>query len=42
MEHLRMKRISPEEAYDKAMDKKKFRSFLPHVPEDDDDTSVNK
>ena len=25
MEHLRMKRISPEEAYDKAIDKKKFR-----------------
>jgi twitching motility protein PilT len=36
MEHLRMKRISPEEAYDKAFDKKKFRSFLPNPPEDDD------
>ena len=36
MEHLRMKRISPEEAYDKCLDKKKFRSFLPHPPEDDD------
>jgi twitching motility protein PilT len=36
MEHLRMKRISPEEAYDKALDKKKFRSFLPHPPEDDE------
>src|SRR5271166_3801383 len=28
MEHLRMKRISPEEAYDKCLDKKKFRTFL--------------
>jgi twitching motility protein PilT len=36
MEHLRMKRISPEEAYEKAMDKKKFRSFLAHPPEDDE------
>ena len=36
MEHLRMKRISPEEAYDKAIDKKKFRTFLPHPPEDDE------
>src|SRR5215470_2303941 len=36
MEHLRMKRISPEEAYDKAFDKKKFRSFLPHPPEDEE------
>jgi twitching motility protein PilT len=36
MEHLRMKRISPEDAYDKALDKKKFRSFLPHPPEDDE------
>jgi len=31
MEHLRMKRISPEEAYDKAMDKKKF-PLLPATP----------
>jgi twitching motility protein PilT len=38
MEHLRMKRISPEEAYDKAIDKKKFRTFLPHPPEDDETT----
>src|SRR6267143_4038096 len=30
MEHIRMKRISPEEAYDKAIDKKKFRTFLSH------------
>jgi twitching motility protein PilT len=36
MEHLRMKRISPEEAYDKALDKKKFRNFLPNPPDDDD------
>jgi twitching motility protein PilT len=36
MEHLRMKRISPEDAYDKSLDKKKFRSFLAHPPEDDD------
>ncbi len=36
MEHLRMKRISPEEAYDKALDKRKFRSFLPNPPEDDE------
>ena len=36
MEHLRMKRISPEEAYDKCIDKRKFRSFLPHAPVDDE------
>src|SRR5208337_3937588 len=36
MEHLRMKRISPEEAYDKSVDKKKFRAFLPHPPDDED------
>ncbi|HVV01088.1 MAG TPA: type IV pilus twitching motility protein PilT, partial [Verrucomicrobiae bacterium] len=36
MEHVRMKRISPEEAYEKALDKKKFRSFLPHPPEEDE------
>ncbi|MCU0784591.1 MAG: type IV pilus twitching motility protein PilT [Verrucomicrobia bacterium] len=28
MEHLRMKRIAPEEAYEKCMDKKKFVGFL--------------
>ena len=28
MEHLRMKRIAPEEAYENALDKKKFRIFL--------------
>ena len=36
MEHVRMKRISPEDAYDKALDKKKFRALLAHPPEDDD------
>ena len=36
MEHLRMKRISPEDAYDKCIDKKKFKSFLPHPPEDEE------
>jgi twitching motility protein PilT len=36
MEHLRMKRISPEEAYDKCLDRKKFRGFLPHPPDDED------
>lgn len=36
MEHLRMKRIAPEEAYDKCLDKKKFRSFLAHPPDDEE------
>ncbi len=36
MEHIRMKRISPEEAYEKALDKKKFRQFLHQAPDDDD------
>lgn len=36
MEHLRMKRISPEEAYEKCLDKKKFRPFLPHPPDDEE------
>jgi twitching motility protein PilT len=36
MEHLRMKRVSPEDAYDKGLDKKKFRQFLTNPPEDDD------
>jgi twitching motility protein PilT len=36
MEHLRMKRIAPEEAYEKCLDKKKFRPFLSTPPEDDD------
>jgi twitching motility protein PilT len=34
MEHLRHTRISPEEAYDKAIDKKKFRQFLKEPPAD--------
>jgi len=38
MEHVRMKRISAEEAYDKALDRKKFRSLLPHPPEEEDVT----
>src|ERR1700757_3619630 len=36
MEHLRMKRISPEEAYDKCLDKKKFRTFLQNPPDEDE------
>jgi len=36
MEHLRMKRIAPEAAYEKALDRKKFRPFLVNPPEDDD------
>jgi twitching motility protein PilT len=35
MDHLRHTRISPEEAYDKAIDKKKFRPFLKDAPADD-------
>jgi twitching motility protein PilT len=34
MEHLRQARISPEEAYDKSIDKKKFRQFLKEPPMD--------
>src|SRR5438093_6801709 len=34
IDHLRHARISPEEAYDKAIDKKKFRQFLKNPPED--------
>src|SRR6266704_70031 len=34
LDHLRNARISPEEAYDKAIDKKKFRQFLKNPPED--------
>ena len=34
MDHLRNMRISPEEAYDKAIDKKKFRPFLKEPPMD--------
>jgi twitching motility protein PilT len=36
MEHVRQKRIAPEEAYDKCLDKKKFRLFLANPPVDDD------
>ncbi|MCX6906122.1 MAG: ATPase, T2SS/T4P/T4SS family, partial [Verrucomicrobia bacterium] len=36
MEHIRMKRISPDEAYEKCLDKKKFRPFLATPPLDDD------
>jgi twitching motility protein PilT len=36
MEHIRMKRIAPEEAYEKCLDKKKFRPLLAHPPDDDD------
>jgi twitching motility protein PilT len=36
MEHVRMKRISSEDAYQKAFDRKKFRTLLAHPPEDDD------
>lgn len=36
MDHLKMKRISPEEAYDKCLDKKKFRTFLTTPPLDDE------
>ena len=36
MEHLKMKRVAPEEAYDKCLDKKKFRPFLAAPPLDDD------
>jgi twitching motility protein PilT len=34
MEHLHAARISPEEAYDKCLDKKKFRPFLKEPPAD--------
>jgi twitching motility protein PilT len=40
MDHLRMKRISPEEAYDKCLDKKKFRPFLATPPLDDEVATV--
>ncbi len=38
MEHVRMKRITPEDAYDRALDRKKFRPLLAHPPADDDAT----
>src|SRR5215210_5993652 len=37
MDHLRHTRISPEEAYDKANDRKKFRTFLKEPPADGSD-----
>ena len=36
LDHLKMKRVSPEEAYDKCLDKKKFRPFLTTPPIDDE------
>jgi twitching motility protein PilT len=36
MDHLKMKRISPEDAFDKSMDKKKFRPFLAQPPAEDE------
>jgi twitching motility protein PilT len=36
MEHVRMKRISAEDAYERALDRKKFRALLKHPPEEDD------
>jgi twitching motility protein PilT len=37
LEHLRAAKISPEEAYEKASDKKKFRVFLKTPPDDWED-----
>ncbi len=37
MDHLRAARISPEEAYEKSLDKKKFRVLLKNPPEDFED-----
>ncbi len=37
MEHLRAARISPEEAYEKSIDKKKFRALLKNPPDDFDE-----
>jgi twitching motility protein PilT len=36
MDHLRMKRVAPEEAYEKCLDKKKFRTFMPNPPDEDE------
>src|SRR5437667_852971 len=36
LDHLKMKRIAPEEAYDQCLDKKKFRPFLATPPLDDE------
>jgi twitching motility protein PilT len=35
-EHLRAARISPEEAYEKCLDRKRFRVFLKNPPDDDE------
>ena len=40
MDHLRNTRISPEEAYDKASDKKRFRQFLKDPPADTSEESA--
>jgi twitching motility protein PilT len=37
MEHLRAARVSPEEAYEKAADRKKFRMLLKEPPDDFED-----
>jgi twitching motility protein PilT len=37
MEHLRAARVSPEEAYEKAIDKKKFRALLKDAPDEWDE-----
>src|SRR5437762_5608498 len=37
MDHLRSARIGPEEAYDKSLDKKKFRPLLKEAPNDFED-----
>jgi twitching motility protein PilT len=37
MDHLKAARISPEDAYDHALDKKKFRVFLKQAPDDWED-----
>ena len=36
MDHIKMKRVGAEEAYNKAIDKKKFRGFLAHPPDDEE------
>ncbi len=36
MDHLRNARVAPEEAYDKAIDKKKFRPFLQNPPPEEE------
>src|ERR1700749_973790 len=36
MEHVRMKRVTAEDAYDKSLDKKKFRTFMPNPPDEDE------